>query len=130
MFFPTKVWEIVPNNIVRFFKFKGFLIEENCNICEATNRENGCQNSTLDMYKKRISFFMPNCIPTWDRLNNRGNPTKAVEVYNFIRLVTKFEVRKKGKPSCAKQALKMNFNLQSTFSRLVPSPSNGTKYQQ
>jgi hypothetical protein len=105
--FPNEVLgEIVPNDIVRFFKFKAFLIEDDRAICESTDRATGCRNSTLDMYKKSISFFMPNSIPTWDRLNNRGNPTKAVEVNNFLKLVTKFEVRKKGKPSCAKRALK------------------------
>jgi hypothetical protein len=35
-----------------------------------------------------------------------GNPTKSVEVNNFLKLVGKFEVRKKGKPSRAKRALK------------------------
>jgi hypothetical protein len=98
--------EIVPNDVVRFFKFKAFGITDDRDICEQNDRATGCREATLDMYKKSISYYMPNSIPTWDRLHNMGNPTKSVEVNNFLKLVGKFEVRKKGKPSCAKRALK------------------------
>jgi hypothetical protein len=50
--------EIVPNDIVRFFKFKAFNIQDDRDICEATDRATGCRESTLDMYKKSI-FLCP-----------------------------------------------------------------------
>jgi hypothetical protein len=51
---------------------------------------------------------MPNNIPTWDRIHNMGNPTKSVEVNNFIKLVEKLEVRKKGSASQTKRPLQKN----------------------
>jgi hypothetical protein len=123
--------ELVPNDVVRFFKFKAFNIADDRDIVEAVDRASGCRVSTLDMYKKSISFYMPNSIPTWDRLNNRGNPTKSVEVNNFLKLVAKFEVRKKGRPSCAKRALKKtNLYSHSTCSNNIRYHSNGTRFRQ
>jgi hypothetical protein len=51
--------EIVPNDIVRFFKFKAFNIQDGRDKCEATDCATGCHESTLDMYKKVLLFLCP-----------------------------------------------------------------------
>jgi hypothetical protein len=50
--FPTHnagLGKIAPNDIVWFFKFKAFLISDDCHSCETTNHATGCRESTLDM---------------------------------------------------------------------------------
>ena len=65
------------------------------------------RSSSLEYAKKAISFFMPNRLMPWNARSLEGNPTKSVEVNNLIKRVKKNEVRKEGKPSSARRAMKM-----------------------
>jgi hypothetical protein len=69
--------EIVPKDVVRFFKVKAFGIKEDHGICKQNDRATGCCEATFDMNKNSISNYIPNSIPTWDRLHNMDNPTKS-----------------------------------------------------
>jgi hypothetical protein len=105
--FPDEVLaEILPDDILRYFKLKAFEVDGEHVLDETVDRSDGRRASTLHSYKKSISYFMPNKIPSWDRINNTGNPTKTVEINDFIKLVQKLECRKKGSPSHTKRALK------------------------
>jgi hypothetical protein len=104
--------QLTPNHIIKFFRFRAFEFEEDRPINEVSDWVTGWRGSTLEAYKRSISHFMPNKIPTWDRMNQQGNPTKSGDINDFIKLVKKLEVRKKGKPSQAKRALtRREFNF-------------------
>ena len=63
-----------------------------------------CRATTLEQYKKSISYFMPNKGPSW--IDGRGgNPTKSDVVHECIRAVRRAEVRGKGATSCVKRAM-------------------------
>jgi len=57
-------------------------------------------NSLLAI-KKKISYFIVNCLPSWDPLHNHGNPTKSTEVNDLIAFVKKKETRGQDKKSQA-----------------------------
>jgi hypothetical protein len=54
---------------------------------------------TLAFWKKAISFHMPDRLHGWRSGSNDGNPTKSVEVNDFIKRVKKLEARKQGADS-------------------------------
>ena len=65
-----------------------------------------CRSSSLEYWKKAISFFMPNRLIVWVSDRKEGNPTRrSIEVNNLIKCVKKKEVRKQGRPSKAKRPL-------------------------
>ena len=45
------------------------------------------RSSSLESYKKKISFFMPNRLIGWNVQTKQGNPTKSVAVSNLIKKV-------------------------------------------
>jgi hypothetical protein len=88
--------EIRHSDVLQYFKFKAFDdVEEDHELDKTVDQSNGRRGSTLHSYKKSISYFMPNKIPTWDRINNTRNPTKTVKINDFIKIVQKMECRKK-----------------------------------
>jgi hypothetical protein len=65
-----------------------------------------CRHSTLDQYKKAISYFHPNQLNPWTVGPNVGNPTRSRPVNDVIKGMKQAEVRNQGKASCAKRDLK------------------------
>jgi hypothetical protein len=66
----------------------------------------GARSNTIKFHKKAISSFMPNKMMEWNRLAGAGNPTKSQEVNDLIKDMKRKEVRKQGRPSQARRALK------------------------
>ena len=52
------------------------------------------RSTSLEFYKKALSFFMPNKLMPWNELANPplGNPTRSVPVKELIKRVRKKEV--------------------------------------
>jgi hypothetical protein len=50
------------------------------------------RSNSLAIWKKAISFFMPNCLIPWYSGRNEGNPTRSIETNNLIKRVKKKEV--------------------------------------
>jgi hypothetical protein len=63
--------------------------------------------SSLEYYKKALSYFMPNRHNGWDEVTLRGNPTKSREVLDVIKAVKKKEVRRQGRPSQARRPMEI-----------------------
>jgi len=61
------------------------------------------RSSSLEFWKKTISYFMPNRLSPWNYLASppAGNPTKSREVNDLIKAVKKKETRKQEKKSKA-----------------------------
>jgi hypothetical protein len=83
---------LTPDDVVRWMNVKTFGIEDppiDANPVHA-------RSSSLEFWKKAISFFMPNRLVPWNASRNEGNPTKSIDVNDLIRRVKKKEVRKQG----------------------------------
>jgi hypothetical protein len=63
------------------------------------------RSSSLQYWKKAISFFHPNRLMVWSAGRNEGNPTRSVEINNLIKRVKKKEVRKQGVASQTRRAI-------------------------
>jgi hypothetical protein len=63
------------------------------------------RSTSLEQYKKAISFDMPHKISAWDVRSGSGNPTKSVPVI-VVRTVRKMDYRKQGRPSRAKRGMR------------------------
>ena len=61
--------------------------------------------TSLQYYKKAISFFIPNRHQPWNSITNTGNPTKSKEVNSLLKAVKRKEVRGLGTNSKADRAL-------------------------
>jgi hypothetical protein len=83
---------LTPSDVVRWMNVKTFGIEDppiDANPVHA-------RSSSLEFWKKAISFYMPNRLVPWSTTNDEGNPTKSIDVNDLIRRVKKKEVRKQG----------------------------------
>lgn len=101
-FSPTTLGTVTPTDIVRWMCLKVYgKPDPNDDDFPTEGRSN-----SLNYYKKALSHFMPNRLMHWNELANPpvGNPTKSAPVNDLIRKVKKMEVRKQGKPSCARRA--------------------------
>lgn len=92
---------IVPADIKRWMCYKAFGVE----VPLDDDRPLYWRSSTLEVAKKAISWYMPNRIAAWDRINMVGNPTKSTEVNELIKFVKRAEVRRTGRPSSTKRPL-------------------------
>ena len=63
------------------------------------------RSSSLEYYKKALSYYMVHPLQQWNVVTQVGNPTRSVEVNNLIKEVKKKEVRKQGKASSARRPL-------------------------
>jgi hypothetical protein len=63
------------------------------------------RSSTVEHYKKSVSYYMPHRLTAWNWTTNppSGNPTKSLEVNNLVKAMKKFEVRKEGVEPNAKR---------------------------
>eukprot|EP00804_Cyclotella_cryptica_P017932 CCRYP_001288-RA/>CCRYP_001288-RA protein AED:0.36 eAED:0.36 QI:0/-1/0/1/-1/1/1/0/305 len=91
---------IMPEMIYKWFAFQAFGKE---NPSPTDNPTGGKSNSLL-AYKKMLSFFMVNRLPSWDEMHRHGNPTKSSIVNDLISFVKKKETRGQGKESKADRA--------------------------
>lgn len=93
---------IVPDDIVRYMKLKAY---GNPDANTETDHPTEGRSSSVEFYKKAISFFIPMRNATWNPMAGVGNPTRSVAVNELIKAVKKAEVRKQGKPSQARREL-------------------------
>jgi len=88
---------IQPEEVTEWLSMKAFGMQ---NPGSNDNPQLG-RSSSLEQYKKLLSFFMPNKLHQWDDLTRRGNPTRSSVVNNLVRRVKKQECHKQGKESQA-----------------------------
>ena len=71
--FPVdQLGSIQPSELRRFFTFKVFGKEE---ITDADDPKEG-RASSIEFWKKSISYYMPNRLHAWNSLRLEGNPTR------------------------------------------------------
>jgi len=80
---------ITPAQLKRFFELKAFGVADPPPKTTPTE----CRSSSLQFYKKAISYYMPNRLVAWNSLRNTGNPTRSLDVNDLIKKVKRFEAR-------------------------------------
>ena len=102
--------QITPTELVRWLNMRTFGStdpEPNATIRPLVRA------NTLAFWKKAISFHMPDRLHPWRTGSSDGNPTRSVEMNDFIKRVKKLEARKQGAESQTRRPL-----LDSEFRRL------------
>ena len=102
--------QITPKELVRWLNMRTFGSpnpEPNVTIRPLVRA------NTLAFWKKAISFHMPDRLIPWRSGSNDGNPTRSVEMNDFIKRVKKLEARKQGAESQTRRPL-----LDTEFRRL------------
>ena len=85
------------------------------------------RSSSLQYWKKAISFFHPNRLMEWSSGRNEGNPTRSIEINNLIKRVKKKEVRKQGVASQTRRPMtEQEFRLLQTILR---DPKNSAMWR-
>lgn len=101
VFTNRELLRITPIDIERWFKLKVFGTPDPANNAQPTFG----RSSSLEHYKKSISYYMPDRLHGWCISTGTGNPTRSAQVNSLINKVKKLEVRKLGKASAARRAL-------------------------
>ena len=97
---------LTPNDVVEFFCLKVYGTPHP----DADAMPKFGRSTSLESYKKHISYFMPNCLICWDVQNMRGNPTRSIAVNKLINEIKKEEVRKRGKKTVARRPLELKLS--------------------
>ena len=92
---------IQPKHVLRWMNFRTF-----GTIIPAVDANPiGARSSSLQYWKKAISFFHPDRLMVWSAGRSEGNPTRSIEINNLIKRVKKKEVRKQGVMSQTRRAI-------------------------
>jgi hypothetical protein len=93
---------IKPSDVKRYMEKRAYGVE---NPPDHVN-PNLARSTSVEFWKKAISYYMPNKLMAWNALAQQGNPTRSIEVNEVIKKMKKKEVRKQGKNSKARRGLK------------------------
>ena len=104
VFSPSDLLTIRPSHVVEFFCLKVY----GTPYPEADAKPSFGRSSSLESYKKQISYFMPNKLVAWNVATETGNPTRSIPVNELIKRVKKEEVRKRGKATVARRPLELD----------------------
>jgi hypothetical protein len=95
VFSQERLGAITADDMLRWMKLKAF----GTTHPQPDANPTGCRSSSLQFWKKALSFYMPNKHHAWDSLLCRGNPTRSREILDLIKFVKKKEVCQQGVPS-------------------------------
>ena len=71
---------ITPADLMRYFNKITFNDEDPDDDTSLTVR-----SSSLEFYKKALSFYMPNRMMVWNEISNCGNPTRCTLINDLIK---------------------------------------------
>jgi hypothetical protein len=97
-----RLGQLTPADLMRWFNRETFGVE---NPPLGHNLDPIVRSSSIAVWKKAISYYMPNKITPWNQLAQQGNPTRSIEVNQLYKYVKKKEVRRQGVASKADMPL-------------------------
>ncbi|ETP00324.1 hypothetical protein F441_22259 [Phytophthora nicotianae CJ01A1] len=92
---------ITPELLCRWMNHRAYGSEQPTKDMKPTH----ARSSTLELYKKAISSFMPRLTIPWDNVRHEGNPTRSEAINQLIKTVKRFEVRREGVLSSARRSI-------------------------
>ena len=91
---------LTPKCLMKFFNNEVYGTEDPPDDAKPLVR-----STSIEFWKKALSYFMINRIIPWNEISNVGNPTRSTELNDLIKKVKTSEVRKLGISSKARRAL-------------------------
>ena len=83
----TVIMSSMPSHILQWMNFRTF-----GSVNPAVDAYLiSARSSSLQCWKKEVTFFHPNKLMVWSACHNEGNPTRSVEINNVIKRVKKIE---------------------------------------
>ena len=95
----NELLQITPDHVANYLKHRAHGTADPGDDAQP----NLCRSSSLQYWKKALSYYMPNGLQHWNIQAGVGNPTKSKAVNDVIKNAKKAEVRKQGKPSQARR---------------------------
>ncbi len=83
---------ITPQDLIKWMTFKLYKKE----TADDDEIPLHGSHSSIDFYKKSISYFMAHKDQKWDPFLNRGNPTRSKEVNAFINKIKEIDIKSGG----------------------------------
>jgi hypothetical protein len=99
--FQDELAPLTPDDVARWMYQKAYSSPEP----DPDTNPTKAQSSSLEYWKKAISYCMPNRLMPWNAVSGQGNLTRSIEVNTLIKKVKKKEVRKQGVASKAGHAV-------------------------
>jgi hypothetical protein len=72
---------LTPSDICKFFCLKVY----GCEVPDGDAKPTQGRSTSLESYKKNISYFMPNRLMAWNVGSQQENPTQSVSVNELIK---------------------------------------------
>ena len=91
---------LTPEHVYRWMAHKVYGLEEPGPDDKPIGR-----STSLNYYKKAISYFMPNRLMPWNEIAKVGNPTRSTIISDLQRSTIRLETRRQGITSKADRAL-------------------------
>ena len=101
-FQPANLTSITDGQIVRWAKLR---IYGNADADEKTTAPVRYRVYTLLLWKKAISYFMPNQQMQWNEVSLTGNPTRSALMARLVRSMRRYQTQRRGAPSQARRPL-------------------------
>ena len=100
-FTQDKLREITPDDILRYFKFETYNNPNANPYVDKPLRRSNC----LKLWKKAISYYMPNPHMQYNEIANVGNPMRSPMIEDLINQVVRKETTRRGSPSQRRHTL-------------------------
>ena len=104
-------------DLIQWFNFQVFGTET-----PVENENHLSQSTSVEFWKKSLSFFMDNWLMAWYELLNVGNSTGSQELNNLVKYIKKKEVRKQCNSSKARGVL-----LHKEFKSIIATVQDHTQ---
>ena len=95
-----RISQLTPKDLMRWFNMQVFTTETPRDDAKPVAR-----STSVEFWKKALSYFMTNRLMAWNEISGVGNPTRSAELNNLIKYIKKKEVQKQGVTSQAQRAL-------------------------
>ena len=102
-FSQERLRQITPEDLVRYLNYEVY-----GNETPADDDEAQIRSSTVEFWKKALSYFMPNRMMVWNEIAGVGNPTRYALVNQLIKVMKRKEVCGQGQSSRALRPLNDN----------------------
>ena len=102
-FSQERLRQITPEDLVRYLNYEVY-----GNETPADDNEAQIRSSTVEFWKKALSYFMPNRMMVWNEIASVGNPTRSALVNQLIKVMKRKEVCGQGQSSRAWRPLNDN----------------------
>ena len=98
-----RISQLTPSDLMRWFNMQVFGTET-----PEADAHPKARSTSVEYWKKALSFFMTNRLLAWNEIAKVGNPTRSAELNDLVKYIKKKEVRRQGVKSQERRPLAHN----------------------